>query len=117
MATHDRKALRAYIVGIWELANISLFDSRLPKPRFFFVNRPMVDAAGYWDICKDGSHRITVNLAFGDSELRELIIHEMIHQFQFIQKSKRTKREQHGRFFQRHHIRIFGRPYQGALTE
>jgi hypothetical protein len=117
MATHDTKALRAYIVGVWELANISLFGSRLPKPRFYFVNRPKLDAAGSWDLCKDGRERITVNLAFGDSDVRELIIHEMIHQFQYAQKSERTKREQHGRFFQRHHKRIFGYSYSGALVK
>jgi hypothetical protein len=117
MATHDTKALRAYIVGIWELANIRFFESQLPKPRFFFVHKRAKDFAGYWDLCKDGKHRITVNLAIGDSDVRELIIHEMIHQFQFIQKSERTKREHHGRFFQRHHKRIFGYPYSGALVK
>jgi hypothetical protein len=117
MATHNTKLLRAYISGIWELANISLFNSRLPKPRFFFVNRPKADFAGYWGLCSDGQHRITINLAFGDSDLRELIVHEMIHQFQMIQKSARTQAEQHGRFFQRHHTRIFGYPYTGALTQ
>jgi hypothetical protein len=117
METHDRKALRTYINGIWELANITLFGSRLPKPRFYFENKPNADFAGHFMTCKDGKHRITVNLAFGDSDLRELIVHEMIHQFQMIQKSERTQREQHGRFFQRHHIRIFGCPYMGALTQ
>lgn len=117
MATHDTKALRAYVTGIWELANIHFFGSELPKPRFFFVKKHAKDYAGYWDMCKDGKHRITINLAFGDSDLRELIVHEMIHQLQAIQKSERTQREQHGRFFQRHHKRIFGYAYSGALTQ
>ena len=121
MATHNTKALRAYVTGIWELANIRFFNSELPKPRFFFVKKLVGKAeaefAGYWALCADGRHRITINLAYGDSDLRELIVHEMIHQLQAMQKSERTKREQHGRFFQRHHMRIFGRPYEGALVE
>jgi hypothetical protein len=117
MGTHNTRAMRLYIQGIWELANIRFFESRLPKPRFYFTTMPDSDFAGYWDICKDGKHRITINLACPDSDLRELILHEMIHQLQAIQKSKRTQREQHGRFFQRHHIRIFGYAYSGALVK
>jgi hypothetical protein len=92
---------------IWAKENARVFDGKLPRP--IFVIKKMDDYMGLWDVTKSGKHRIAIDPRECSTKksLHPVMLHEMIHQLQWMQKSPRTQSEHHGRFFQRHVLRIF----------
>jgi len=91
----------------WHKANAICFDGKLPRPAFRVCDLAEYDALALWHE-KNGKEIISIDpLAIKNPTfLIRLVLHEMIHQLQWQQKSERTKREQHGRFFRRHADRI-----------
>lgn len=98
---------------IWREENDRYFYGKLPYPRMYLAKLGD-DWFGYCEICDD-FHKIVLHFdgkfRWTKAMIREILVHEMIHQYQAIQKSARTRKEIHGRFFQYHHIRIFGIRY------
>lgn len=98
---------------IWTEENDRTFYGKLPRPRLYLAKLDN-DWFGYCEICDD-FHKIVLHFdgkfRWTKAMIREILIHEMIHQYQAIQKSARTRKEIHGSFFQYHHIRIFGVRY------
>jgi hypothetical protein len=91
---------------IWASENARVFNNELPKP--VFVVKHMSAEAGLWNTTKSGKHRITIDNRFCKTKklVHRVMLHEMIHQLQDLQKSPRTIAEHHGRFFQGHMFRI-----------
>jgi len=91
----------------WKKANALCFDGKLPRPAFCVKTLEKENANGLWHMV-NGQEIITIDptaIKKADCLIR-LMLHEMIHQLQWQQKSERTKNEQHGRFFRRHADRI-----------
>jgi len=91
----------------WRKANALCFNGKLPRPAFRVRDLSKEDANALWEE-KNGKEIISIDpVAVKNGHcLIRLMLHEMIHQLQFQQKSERTKKEQHGRFFRRHAERI-----------
>jgi hypothetical protein len=104
--TRNQKISRAMRLA-WNKANEICFDGKLPRPAFRVRDLAKVNALALWEE-KNGKEIISVDpIAVKNGRfLLRLMMHEMIHQLQWQQKSERTKREQHGRFFRRHADRI-----------
>ena len=106
MATRNQKISRAMQIA-WRKANTLCFNGELPRPAFRVRILSHVNALALWEE-KNGKEIISVDpiAVKNPTFLIRLVLHEMIHQLQWQQKSERTKREQHGRFFRRHADRI-----------
>lgn len=107
MATKTQ--FKRWMREIWREENVRCFDGALPSPILHVMHSKKLDWAGLqWLDTKTGKHHIAINTFFVTSKkmLRPVFVHEMIHQLQLLQKSERTKREHHGRFFVRHAFRI-----------
>jgi SprT-like family len=108
MITRNQKISRA-MRAIWREANAKFFDGALPRPHFRVRSLDHLDARALWESNhKNLGETISVDPdAFrSGAGLIRLMLHEMIHQLQWQQKSPRTQAEHHGRFFQRHCLRI-----------
>jgi predicted SprT family Zn-dependent metalloprotease len=108
MATRDQKISRAMRTA-WRIGNRVCFDNKLPRPAFR-VDKKLLKrdtAQALWHV-ENGKQIIKVDPSAVKNAryLIRLMLHEMVHQFQWQQKSERTRYEQHGRFFQRHCKRI-----------
>ena len=93
----------------WRKANALCFDGKLPRPAFR-VDENLLErnsAQAQWHEIS-GKQKISVDPAAVKNAryLVRLMLHEMIHQLQWQQKSERTRHEHHGRFFQAHCRRI-----------
>ena len=97
---------------IWERANAEIFGGILPRPSFYYNSEK--DSGGLMYTLPDKRFRyqfrvgrrrhvieISTRVIKTKRILRSVMIHEMIHQLQALKKSKRTRFEHHGRFFQR----------------
>ena len=94
---------------IWRAENARCFGSRLPCPVLHAFGNKKLDWAGLmWLDTVTGKHHIAINtsLVKSKTQLYPVFVHEMIHQLQLLQKSNRTRKEHHGRFFIRHALRI-----------
>lgn len=103
-----------HLKAIWLEENDRTFYGRLTMPRFYLANLNQYGWYGYHEV-GDNFEKIVLHYGgfrWTTAKIREILIHEMIHQLQAQAKSKRTRNEQHGRFFQYHHIRIFGVKYK-----
>ena len=108
MATRNQKISRA-MRKAWKEGNRLCFDGKLPRPTFY-VDKNLLKkntAQALWQSI-GGKQKISIDPAAIKNAryLIRLMLHEMIHQLQWQQKSERTKHEQHGRFFQAHCLRI-----------
>lgn len=94
--------------------NREYWHNRLPKCRFYVMDLTADNWYGFHTLQKDSIHRITLDTKNNWSRVKiyNVMAHEMIHAAQCLAKSERTKKEIHGRFFQYHHIRIFGFKYK-----
>jgi predicted SprT family Zn-dependent metalloprotease len=107
MAT--KQQMTKWMRVMWHEENTRCFGGILPRPMLHVVNSKSLDWAGLqWLDITTGKHHIAINLYLVKSKklLRPVFVHEMIHQLQLLQKSKRTRHEHHGRFFIRHAFRI-----------
>ena len=109
--TRREQNLRKWVPGIWEYLNINFFGGVLPRPRFRytrFVIGVKPDFAGLQWITPAGTHMMALdpNSITTRTQALSVVAHEMIHQLQLLQKSERTRREHHGRFFLRHAARL-----------
>jgi hypothetical protein len=94
--------------AVWRVGNRICFDNKLPVPRFRVRSLEKEMAQALWQDTEKFGQIISVDpdAVKSGRYLVRLILHEMIHQLQWQQKSERTKREHHGRFFQSHCVRI-----------
>ena len=106
MATKNQKISKAMQIA-WHKANALCFNGKLPRPAFRVKTLEKEEALALWHMVGE-KQIITVDpdAVKNPIFLIRLMLHEMIHQLQWQQKSERTKREQHGRFFRRHADRI-----------
>lgn len=106
MATKNQKISRAMQIA-WRKGNALCFDGKLPRPAFRVESLTAENANALWHE-KNGKEIISIDPSAVKNAhfLIRLMLHEMIHQLQWQQKSERTKQEQHGRFFRRHAERI-----------
>jgi hypothetical protein len=108
MATKTRNQKISIAMRLaWRKANALCFNGELPRPMFRVCNLDKHNALALWEE-KNGKEIISVDPAAvkNPTFLIRLVLHEMVHQLQYKQKSERTKREQHGRFFRHHADRI-----------
>jgi hypothetical protein len=95
---------------MWYRENERLFASRLVRPSLQIHNLEAQGFSGLWFYDHANKNRETIQLCPNHGHTKKwlhiVLVHEMIHQFQAIQKSQRTIDEQHGRFFQQHICRI-----------
>jgi hypothetical protein len=105
-ATKNQKISRAMQIA-WREANRLCFNGKLPRPAFRVESLIAENANALWHM-KGEKQFISVDPSAikNATFLIRLMLHEMIHQLQWQQKSNRTKNEQHGRFFRRHAERI-----------
>jgi len=110
MAT--RQQIARWMPEIWQWANDTIFGGMLPRPSFYYNSDK--ENGGLMYVVADRRFRyqhhvgrrrhvieISTRVIKSKRILRSVMIHEMIHQLQHLQKSKRTRFEHHGRFFQR----------------
>jgi hypothetical protein len=105
----DKDTVASKMREIWAQENVRMFKGILPRPLFYVKRMP--DATGLWFLSKNGQgskHTITIDnhRIRTMRQLQRVMVHEMIHQLQSLQKSVRTQQEMHGRFFRSHCIRI-----------
>jgi len=107
MARMTNSELNRYARSVWRTENPRLFGGRLQMPAFKIQALP--EASGMWHhIGNPLRETISLDPKYCTTKIwtRIIVVHEMIHQLQAIQKSARTIAEQHGRFFQHHIVRI-----------
>jgi hypothetical protein len=108
MATKTRNQRISLAMRLaWKKANAICFDNKLPRPMFRVRDLSSVNAIALWEE-KNGREIISIDPSAvkNPTFLIRLVLHEMIHQLQWQQKSIRTIKEQHGRFFRHHADRI-----------
>jgi len=107
-ATRNQKISRAMRLA-WREANIICFDGKLSRPAFRVRDLSKNTSQALWEAAWNGTREtLSIDPKYCTSATKVicLILHEMIHQLQYLQKSDRTKKEHHGRFFLRHVARI-----------